>query len=152
MRLALSKYYIYSIIIAFFFGLVIAGAGTSIFIRGHVETTIRNMDHAYLAAWEQHSIDAYKKESPEVAIWVLQNFVTLLNSRLAKADPRDRVRMQRHLLLAYTRLAQIYKKTGRLLQYEENLTLALKMARKVSPETITNEADLFQLLTNSYEK
>ncbi len=85
-------------------------------------------------------------------MWVLQRFATLLESRLTKADPKDRERMHRNLLLSYTRLAHIYKKTGRLLQYEENLTLALKMARKVSPETITNEAELFQILSHTENK
>jgi hypothetical protein len=148
----LNKYYIYSVIIAFFCGLVVAGTGTAIFIRGHVDTNIKSMDRSYLASWEQHSNDAYENEAPEVAMWVLQRFATLLESRLTKADPKDRVRMHRNLLLSYTRLAHIYKKTGRLLQYEENLTLALKMARKVSPETITNEAELFQILSHAENK
>jgi hypothetical protein len=148
----LNKYYIYSVISAFFFGLIVAGVGTSIFIRGHVDTNFKSMDRSYLTSWEQHSIDAYENEAPEVAVWVLQNFITLLQSRLQNTDPRERNGLQRTLMLAYTRLAHIHKENGRLLQYEENLTHALKTARKVSPETITNEADLFQLLTNTDEK
>jgi hypothetical protein len=149
MRLVLSKYYIYSVIIAFFFGLVVAGAGTSIFIRGHVGTTVRSMDLSYLAAWEKHSLDAYENESPEVAVWVLQNFIDLLQSRLKRAGGQDRKRMQQNLVQSYARLAHISKETGRLSQYEENLTLALKLARKVYPDTIATEADLFQVLTNA---
>jgi len=63
------KYYIYSVIIAFFFGLMVAGVGTGIFIRGHVETTVQDMDHSFLAAWAQHATEAYEHESPEVGVW-----------------------------------------------------------------------------------
>jgi hypothetical protein len=148
----LSKYFIYSVIIAFFFGLVIAGAGTPIFIRGHVETTVRSMDHSYLAAWEKHSIDAYENESPEVAVWVLQNFIDLLQSRLERASNRDRNSMQQDLLFSYIRLAHISKETGRLSEYEKNVGLALKLVRKVYPDTTPTEADLFQLLGRADEK
>jgi hypothetical protein len=145
----LNKYHIYSVIIAFFFGLVVAGVGTSIFVRGHVETNLKSMDRSYLAAWEQHSIDAYKNESPEVAVWVLQNFIGLLQSRLERASGKDRNRMHQNLVQSYARLAYISKENGRLSQYEKNLTLALELARKVYPDTIATEADLFQLLTNA---
>ncbi len=145
----MSKYYIYSVIIAFFFGLLVAGAGTSIFISGHVETTLQGMDRSYLAAWEQQAIDAYEKESPEVAVWVLQNFIGLLQSRLERAGGQDRNRMHQNLVQSYARLAHISKETGRLSQYEKNLTLALELARKVYPDTIATETDLFQLLTNA---
>ncbi len=148
----MGKYYIYSVIVAFFFGLVVAGVGTSIFIRGHVETNLTNMDRSYLAAWEQHSIDAYKNESSEVAVWVLQNFIGLLQSRLERADSRYRDRMHRNLLLSYTRLAHIYKETGRLPLYKKNLNLALELARKVSSEGITNETELFQILSHAENK
>jgi len=148
----LNKYYIYSVISAFFFGLIVAGVGTSIFIRGHVDTNFKSMDRSYLTSWEQHSIDAYENEAPEVAVWVLQNFITLLQSRLQNAEPRERNGMQRTLLQSYARLALIYKETGNIPQYEENLTLALKTARQVSPETITNETELFQMLSHADDK
>jgi hypothetical protein len=60
--------------------------------------------------------------------------------------------MHRKLLLSYARLAHIFKETGRLDQYEENLTRALELARKVYPDTIATEADLFQLLTRADEQ
>jgi hypothetical protein len=143
----LRKYYIYSVIIAFFFGLTVAGVSTSIFIRGHVDTNFKSMDRSYLASWEQHSIDAYENEAPEVAVWVLQNFIGLLQSRLKRANDQDRNRMHRNLLLSYARLAHIFKESGKLDQYEENLTRALELAQKISPDTAT-ETDLFQLITS----
>jgi hypothetical protein len=148
-RTVLGKYYIYSVIVAFFFGLVVAGVGTSIFIRGHVETNLTNMDRSYLAAWEQHSIDAYENESSEVAVWVLQNFIGLLQSRLERASGKDRNRMHRNLVQAYARLAYTFKEKGSLSQYEKNLPLALELGRRVYPDTIATEADLFHLLTRA---
>jgi hypothetical protein len=148
----LNKYYIYSVIIAFFCGLVVAGAGTSIFIRGHVDTNFKSMDRSYLASWEQHSIDAYENEAPEIAVWVLQNFIGLLQSRLERTNGQDRNKMHRKLLLSYARLAHIFKETGRLDQYEENLTRALELARMVYPDTIATEANLFKLLTRADEQ
>lgn len=143
----MNKYYIYSVIIAFFCGLVVAGTGTAIFIRGHVDTNFKSMDRSYLASWEQHSNDAYENEAPEVAMWVLQNFIDLLQSRLERASSRDRNGMHRNLLLSYARLAHIFKESGKLDQYEENLTRALELAQKISPDTAT-ETDLFQLITS----
>jgi hypothetical protein len=136
-----------SIIMAFFFGLGLAAIGTAVFMQGHVATTLRAIDHAYIVAWEKTTSDAYRNESPETAAWALQKFIDLLTARLQDADPNKyRESIQQYLVLAYGRSAYLAKQAGNLVAYKKNMASALELAGKLYPHAITTDEELFRFL------
>jgi len=77
---------------------------------------------------------AYKEESPEIAIWALKNYIDILNKQVEEKDGYSSS-LQTDLILAHVRLAIIYQQINDIENYDNNLAKGLT----ISKSTFTNK-------------
>jgi hypothetical protein len=131
---------------AFFLGLIIGAVGFAFFLSGHVATNFELHNLSYLASLEEKTDDAYRHEQPQVAAWALTRLIELQQSLREQARPGQTAQLSQDLIVSYARLALTFQKMDKNDLYHQNITQALKLAKKVVPTVIGNEQELLDYI------
>lgn len=119
--------------IVFIVGLTI-GAFTIASMSGNsLQKTWEVSEMKYRADIGNRVWQAYKEESPNIAIWALKNFIDILNKELEKTNEHSKS-VQTDLVLAHVRLAIMYQKVSDNKSYYDNISKALALSENIFPD------------------
>lgn len=104
--------------------------------------------HSHLFKFMDSAQAAYQKESPEIAVWALEQLADRLNEQLeqeyeSRWFPREVVKMD--LMLAYARLAKLLETQDPQCS-QEYVQKALQIGSKRCEDEIISEQKLFEFL------
>lgn len=88
---------------------------------------------------------AYKEESPDIAIWALKNYIEILNKQ-AEEKNNYSMSLQTDLTLAHVRLAIMYQQVKDTENYDDNIAKGLFMAKNTFPDEKYDEKSLLALI------
>jgi hypothetical protein len=143
----LKKKSILIIALSLALGLFIGGLAISIYFGNSVGNTIQIMGLEYRADWEKRAFQAYQKESPDVAIWALENLADILQ-RQASVMKNDESLIQKDLVLTYARLAIACQAKGNMEKCRTNLQKSFNYALEVYSDEFKTEQELLKFVKN----
>lgn len=128
-------------VIVFIVGAVIGGIVTASQSGSYLQQAWSISEMQCRADFGDRVWQAYREESPEVAIWALENYVQVLQKQpeqergLAKA-------MQTDLVLAHVRLAILHRQRNDTERYRDHIATALALSNEVFPGKNYSEEEL----------
>lgn len=131
--------------IVFVLGLIIGGAAVVIYFENSVAHTMQLVMLKQRANLEEKAFQAYFNESPQIAIWALENLKDALKEQLKILKVDDQL-VQKDLVLTNARLAILYKREGNKNKYEYCISKALELAKVAYAKEIGSENDLLSFV------
>jgi len=132
--------------IAFIMGLVIGGVVVGTFLGKSTANTMQFVMLKHRADLEKKAFQAYLNESPQVAIWALENLSGVLKEQMEVVVP-DKQLIEKDLMLTNARLAILYKRQGNTIKYKHYIFKALELAKEAYPDSLKNEKEILSFVS-----
>jgi hypothetical protein len=131
--------------LVFAVGLIVGALAVVGYFGHYVRNTLRYSLLEHRADWEHRAFQAYSQESPQVAIWALENLADVLRKQ-AEVLEEDRALIRGDLLLTYARLAIVSQAAKDSPRYQENMSKALALEKELSPDSPNTKEHLLNLV------
>jgi len=141
----MKKHPILLFALAFILGLIIGGVAIGSFFVKYESQTMEIVMLKHRAGLEEKAFQAYLDESSEVAIWALENLVSVLKEQLKVSPEKDQL-IQKDIVLTNARLAILYKRMGNTNKYNRNISEALKFSQVAYKNDISNKNELLEFV------
>jgi hypothetical protein len=126
-------------------GLIAGALAVFMYVGKTMAGAMRFMGLDYRADWEERAFQAYRDESPDIAIWALENLAEVLG-RQTVLFPNERPIIEKDLLLTYARIAIVSRAKGDTVKYSANLKKAWDLAQGTYPGKFQTEQDLLDFV------